>query len=359
MNILITSPSLNPNVNVSGVSTVVSNIIKYNKKYHFYHFLLGRPDNSNSILISIGRLILQLFLFPKILSRKKIQLVHQNLPLDPKGVVREYIINLWCRLFGIPVILHVHGGKFITNGTRNLLFKKLAQSLFFNSKYVIVLSQSEKEVLNEKFGFSNSIVLCNSVDTSAFCSQNKIISNSDPILLYLGRIEKNKGIIELVEALKLLKSDFNFKFVLCGTGPLVGYCIKECNENLGNNFEYKGVIFGEDKIKTIKNSDVFILPSYFEGLPMSLLETMAAGVVPIVTDVGSMKYIIKHNYNGLHTKKQDPQDIYEKLKSLLNDPTLYKTLSQNAKKTIIEHYNIENYLIQLNKIYKNCEAINI
>lgn len=351
MNILITAPCLNTDQNVSGVSTLVQTIIQYNTHHHYFHYLLGRPDKKQNKFVWLLQLVKQLVIFPIFLTRNKIDLVHQNLPFDPKGLSREYIVNLWCRLFNAPVLLHIHGGLFITQGTRNLLFKKLAHSLFCHSKQVIVLSEFEQIVLKERFGFSTTKVLSNSVDTSIFNDRPKNQLIDQPTLLYLGRIEKNKGIIELVEALELLKKNFSFQFVLCGTGPLVQYCTTECERILGNNFEYKGIVSGEDKINVIKHSDVFILPSYFEGLPMALLETMAAGVVPVVTDVGSMKHIIKHGTNGLLVKKQNPQDLYEKLYDMLSNPLLYKSLSIQASKTIEEKYDINSYIIKLNDLY--------
>jgi len=353
MNILITAPSLDSSKNVSGVAVVVQAIIQHDVNHNFFHFLLGRPDKPANKFIWFYQLIRQFVVFPIVLKRNNIDLVHQNLPLDPKGVSREYIINFWCRLIGTPVILHVHGGQFITQGTKNFIFMKLATTLFKQSKKVIVLSELEKRILKENFDFSKALVLPNSVDTSIFNKRTKIQPKNQLTLLYLGRIEKNKGIMELIEALKLLKIDFSFRFVLCGTGPLVYYCITECKKILEDNFEYKGVVSGDEKINAINHSDLFILPSYFEGLPMALLETMAAGVVPIVTNVGSMKHIIKHGINGLHIKTQDPKDLYEKLKYILANPLHYKELSENAKKTIDEQYDIKSYIVQLNMIHQS------
>lgn len=352
MNILITSPSLNPNQNVSGISTIVNNIIKYNTKYNYHHYILGRTDKHRIKLIRFIQLFKQLLIFPWFARRNKIDLVHQNLPLDAKGILREYVINFWCRLFDIPVILHVHGGQFILQGTENLILKNLAYSLFVNSKQVIVLSELEQAILKEKFGFSNSRVLANSVDTSIFSFQNKDRLDDPPILLYLGRIEKNKGIYELIEALKLLKLNFNYRFILCGAGPLAEYCIEEFEKILGNDFEYKGVVYGEDKINIIKLSNLFILPSYFEGLPMALLETMAVGVVPIVTNVGSIRQVVKSGVNGLLINKNDPSDLYKKLEEILLNQSLYKNLSKNASETIKESYDIKKYMIRLNEIYE-------
>lgn len=353
MKILITAPSLNPFQNVSGVASVVNTIIQHNKQHQFRHYLLGSPDRPMNKLLWLAQLIYQVLLFPFALKRNKVDIVHQNLPFDPKGVLREFIINLWCRLLGVPVVLHVHGGAFMTQGTKSNFFQKLSRSLFQKSSCVIVLSEIERDALMENFSYPNAIVLPNSIDSSVFKSDRPIQKKDKPNLLYLGRIEKNKGIYELIEALKKFKQAFDFHFVLCGTGPLVEHTINVCSSFLGSDFKYMGVVSGNAKINTIKESDIFLLPSYFEGLPMALLETMAAGVVPIVTNVGSMKHIIKHGVNGLLIEKQNTDDLYEKLEIALNNSQMCEALSLNAAKTISEHYDVSNYVVKLNEIYNS------
>lgn len=351
MKILITAPSLDTSTNVSGLATLVNTIMRHNQDHQYYHYLLGRPDKPLNKLMWILQLIKQLLFFPVFLKKNKIELVHQNLPFDPKGVLREYLINLWCRLLCIPVVLHIHGGLFMTEGTKSKFFRKLSNSLFQKSKSVIVLSEIEYEVLKEKFSFSGAIILPNCIDISIFTRSSSIKMKVKPNILYLGRIEEKKGIYELIEALNELKKNFDFHFILCGAGPLLEYSIETCSNSLGDDFEYKGVVFGEAKIKIIEQSDLFVLPSYFEGLPIALLETMAAGVVPIVTNVGSMKQIINHNVNGMHVEKQNSNDLYEKLKYILTNPNQYQKLSNNAQSTIRTGYNIEKYIVKLNEIY--------
>lgn len=357
MNVLITAPSLDASKNVSGISAMSNSIITYNKQHRYFHYLLGSPDKLQNRLTRIINLFIQLLAFPFYLRQNKIGLVHQNLPLDPKGILRESVIHMWCWLFNIPVVLHIHGGVFIKNGINNLFYKNLVCVLFKYSKQVLVLSEIEKLFLNEKFGFSSAIVLSNSVDISLYSSIQSKKPNKVPNLLFLGRIEKNKGILELIDALKLLRMDFRFHFILCGTGPLVEYCLKECKIFLGSDFEYKGVVSGNKKMLIISQSDLFILPSYFEGLPMALLETMAAGVIPIVTNTGSMKYIVKHRINGLQINMYDSFDLYENLKLIISDNLLFESLSNNARKTIADNYNISNYITQLNDIYSTALII--
>ena len=352
MNILITAPSLNPTFNVNGISTVVQTIIQNNKNHTYLHYLLGRPDNKQNKLKWFVELIKQLVLFPISLKRNRIELVHQNLPFDPKGVLREFIINLWCRLFNIPVVLHVHGGIFLMNGTPNKFYYNLSKILLNNCEVVVVLSNIEKDSLLKNYKYSSAKVLNNSIDSSSYFNR-KGIKNDKPTFLFLGRIHESKGVEDIISAFKILRKEIDFRFILCGKGPLKEMFVTECHEILGSDFEYLGIVSGDEKLNTINKSDYFLLPSrYGEGLPMALLETMASGLVPVVTDDASMKYVVKHKINGIQINKNDPQDLYEKLKLIISDKVLYNTLSTNAVKTIKDHFDIKNYIVQLNEIYK-------
>lgn len=352
MKILITGPSLDSNHNIGGISTVIKTIMRHNKEQKYYHYLLGRSDKPVNKLKWFLKSFRQFAKFPVFVRKHKIELVHQNLPLDPKGIIRELIIQTWCVWLQVPVVLHVHGGVFITKGTQNKLYRRIILRLFRRATQVLVLSDLEQKILNEQFGCTNSLVLPNSLDVRVYNSIVPKQWNESPRILFLGRIEKNKGIVELVEALKNLPTEIDFKFIVCGKGPLLEYCIEKCSIALGDKFEYRGVVSGKEKIKIIKESAVFVLPSYFEGLPMALLETMADGVVPVVTKVGSMKQIIQHRENGLLVSKQNAEDLSEKLKDILSDRQLFNKLSVNAKNTVIESFSIEKQIIKLNEIYK-------
>jgi glycosyltransferase involved in cell wall biosynthesis len=352
MNILITAPNLNPSKNVSGIATVVITIMEYNRQHRYFHYLLGRPDGTVSKIKWFTQLSKQLLGFPRFVKCHKIELVHQNLPFDPKGLVREYIINFWCRLLGLPVVLHVHGGEFLMNGTQNPVYRHIAKSLFKHSKKVVVLSEIERQALQNLYNYASATVLVNSIDTAKYRAVNKTFDQSKPSLLFLGRITESKGIEDIVNAFVLLKKEMDFRFILCGTGPLEEYFTTKCEEILGKDFEFRGVVSGEEKINVITVSDFFILPSrYGEGLPMALLETMAAGVVPVVTDDASMKYVVQNEINGMQVEKQNPYHLYEQLKKIMQDKELYTKLSLNAANTIVAQYDISNYVIHLNDIY--------
>jgi glycosyltransferase involved in cell wall biosynthesis len=355
MKILITGPSLNPKKNVSGVSSVVNTIIKYNNFHQYFHYLLGREDKPINKFYIIYNIIAQLIKFPFFVKLNKIEIIHQNIPFDTKGILREFIISCWCRLLKVPVVLHIHGGILLMEGTSSFVNQCLSQSILNRSNKVIVLSELEKSALKNNFNFSNSLVLSNSVNTNIYDIDNdKHINKTNSInktILFLGRIHESKGVYEILEAFKLLTNEVSFKFILCGEGPLRSFFVQECEKIFGKDFEYRGIVSGNEKIKAIKDADIFILPSHFEGLPMALIETMAYGLIPVVTTVGSIKYVVHHNINGILVNKNDPVDLSSKIKELLINNCLCKDLSQNAIETIKQNYGIENYIIELNKIY--------
>lgn len=352
MKILITAPSLNPKKNVSGVSTVVRTIINYNKQHNYFHYLLGSPDEQLSKLDWFLQLLKQLFLFPIVVRKQKIDMVHQNLPFNPKGLVRESVINFWCRILNVPVFLHVHGGVLLMNGTSSRFYLYLSKKIFQYSKVVVVLSEIEKEALATKYNYTESMVLMNSVDVSKFISIKKERKTEKQTILFLGRIHESKGVDDIIEAFNILKRKLSFRFILCGDGPLRELFVSNCSEILGSDFEYRGVVSGKEKLIAIADSDFYLLPSrYGEGLPMALLETMAAGLVPIVTDDASMKFVVNHFENGVRVNKNDPDDIVSKIKNILSDSRMYDFLSENAKKTIADNYDIKQYIEKLNKLY--------
>ncbi|WP_165040340.1 glycosyltransferase family 4 protein [Dysgonomonas sp. ZJ709] len=359
MNILITAPSLDVSKNVSGIAAVVTTILSNNKDHSYYHYLLGRPDIVNDFFW-LFRLLNQLVLFPFALKKNKIDLVHQNLPLNAKGISREYIINLWCRVAKIPVFLHVHGGAFLTEGTVNIFYRRIIKSLFKHSDKVIVLSDLEKESLDRLYDYNSAVVLCNSIDSKVYKASERYITDQVPIILYLGRIHRSKGVEDIVNAFRHLKGKIRFKFYLCGTGPLKQYFIDSCKEILQADFEYYGVVSGKMKVDLIKEAHVFLLPSrYGEGLPMALLETMAAGVVPIVTDDASMKYVIQHEINGIIVRKESPLDISEKINQLFSDDSLYQSISEKASETVTNYYDISAYIIRLNILYASIFEVKV
>ena len=138
-------------------------------------------------------------------------------------------------------------------------------------------------------------------------------------LLFVGRVEINKGIIELLKVL----SDFDgFKFHLTIVGD--GNFMSEVKKwilkvNLSQNVTCQGYLaFGPQLMNIYREHDIFILPSYSEGLPQVILEAMANGCLVLSTSVGSVPYIIQHGKNGFLFEAKDVNSLKSVLDGLKN-----------------------------------------
>jgi glycosyltransferase involved in cell wall biosynthesis len=121
---------------------------------------------------------------------------------------------------------------------------------------------------------------------------------------------------------------------------------------LQDDFEFKGVVSGEKKIKVLKKNNVFLLPSFFEGIPLALLESMSFGLVPITTNVGSISYVISDKENGLLVNTRSSEEIALAIEKLSLDRMFKNRLSINARNYIFQNLKPEEYVSQLNKIYE-------
>jgi glycosyltransferase involved in cell wall biosynthesis len=321
---------------------------------HYTHFVLGRADRTKSILPLkwLLNLIVRFLSYLPILKKKHIDLVHLNIPCDAKGICREYATLILSRLAKKPILAHFHGGVFFTEKIENPVLSWIFKRILVKSSDVVVLSELEKAYLQDNFGFGNAIVLYNAVDVQALPFEKT--ENEIRQILYLGRIDKNKGLKEIIASVRSVYSKIRFRFIVCGDGPERDWFVSECQEIMQDDFSYKGVVCGNDKLDIISHSDIFVLPSYFEGLPVSLLETMGCGVIPVVTSVGSISKVVTHLQNGIIVKKQDAADLSLKLGVLLTDNELMMRLKNNARQSVYDCFDIEKYVANLEQIYQNC-----
>lgn len=355
MRILISAPDLAPEKNVSGISSVVSAIIQGLDKYvRFFHIKLGRSDKDFWGIKGYLRLLKNLAFFPFIIHRNKIDLFHQNIPMNRKGVIREYIFSTTAKFFRLRILVHLHGGVFLDEAPKSRLLKKLIKSMLRRGKYVIVLNDYEKKQV-EKLYQTQSIVLKNAINSEEFPMRKLPVSSELPVLLFLGRILGQKGLNEIVDSFEMIYPQNRFKFVLCGAGPEERYFVSKFRELLGDDFVFMGAISGSQKIEVIQQSDYFLLPSYVEGLPIALLENMSCGVIPIVSEAKAFTHVITDGVNGFVVKLGSSSDLAEKLKYVFSLTLKQKIkLSNQIRKYTEENYSIESYNNEILKLYEKC-----
>lgn len=353
MEIIITSPSLNPKQNVSGISSVTQFIIQNNKIINYIHFELGKKDNERGGVYRIGAILKCMFLWWETLSKYPQAIIHYNFPLSKASILRDPLFIGIARIRKRKMVIHLHGGNFLTAPHIPFYLNILLKKVFALSIPFIVLSEVEKKLIQERFNVADINVLPNCIDLKGAEGFKREPNMHNTLTIgYLGRIAETKGMDYLLNAcIQMKKKGIPFFLKIAGKEEVKDKYIPTFQKELGDHFIYEGVVFGETKNKFLKSLDVFVLPSFFEGLPISLIECMSFGVVPVTTRVGSIKEIIKDEINGLFIDVKNSTSIVKQISNLNQNRTLLYKLSIKAHDHIKSNFNSSVYIKKLNHIY--------
>lgn len=356
MKSIIVSPSLDPTQNVSGISAVTQFIILNNLQVDYIHFELGKKDREKGGIFRVKSIISSLFKWNKLLKDNSDAIIHYNFPLSRSSILRDPMFMYIAKRKKMKMVIHIHGGNFLTASYTPRYLQWILKKTFALPCPFIVLSDLEKQLVSKKYSCKKIHVLPNCVDLTEASKFTKGIKESqEPLVMgYLGRIAETKGMGFLLEACKELKNR-NIRFILriAGKEEVDHQYLPLFEKELGNQFIYDGVVYGKAKDDFLKRLDVFMLPSYFEGLPMSLLECMSFGVVPITTHVGSIGEVVIQNENGVFIQVKDSNTIVEQFIGLNENREQLHTLSQHAKDTIFKLFTPSIYINKLNRLYQN------
>lgn len=362
MEIIITAPSLDTRENVSGVSSVVRFIIGSNTSRRYVHFQIGRRDTDGGGFSRIVTTAKTLWRWRTLLRSHPAALVHYSFPLSAPSILRDPLFMLMALRRGHAMVVHIHGGLFLTAPHTPWLLRRVLRWVFSWPVPFIVLGDEERRTIMERYGARDVTVLPNCPDLSlAKLFTRRATPATTPLTLgYLGRIEPEKGMAELIAACReLTAAGVPFRLRIAGKEEKEGEWLPQFSQAMGENFEYVGLVAGKEKDAFLRSLDVFVLPSHFEGLPMSLLESMSYGVVPVVTAVGSIPQVVGgERPNGILVPPRNVPQLAAALQHLAADRTALADMSQRARDTIMTRFSPSEYVCRLNAIYDTCRAAN-
>jgi glycosyltransferase involved in cell wall biosynthesis len=175
-------------------------------------------------------------------------------------------------------------------------------------------------------------------------------------ILFLGRLEAAKGVFELLEAgariVRETTGPSPLRLVFGGEGDTQGLRRRAAELGIAERIELPGWVGPAERDAELRKATVFCLPSHAEGLPMSMLEAMAARKAVVATAVGGIPETIVDGDNGLLAPPRDEEALARKLAQVLGDETLRARLARNARVTIEQHYSTEVVCGQLSALYR-------
>ncbi|MEG1543363.1 MAG: glycosyltransferase family 4 protein [Tannerellaceae bacterium] len=352
MNILITTPSLDLVENVSGISSITRLLIQYNKGESYFPFILGKKDNDRRGVLWLFSLFKIPFRLCAFIIKHQITAAHFNIGFEPRSLLRDVIPYLILVNKKMPLFLHIHGGRYMATMPTNLILKFVISIFLKKATRIIVLSNTEATYLCQHYSCvikGKLEIVSNAVEIPEDKDLDKCYEGVLNIL-YLGRIDEKKGLRFIAETLnKLSDMKILFQFYLCGTGPDKDRFIKLLNKKVYSSIIDMGLVYGKEKKRILKLAHLFLLPSFFEGLPMALLESMGYAVCPLVSQVGSMPDVVKNGESGLFVSDSD--SIVSAISLLNEDRESLKRMAQASHETIKNRFSISQYIDQINTVY--------
>jgi len=290
----------------------------------------------------------------RFIIKNKIDIIHSNSGIIP------CIIG---KLLGASRCYETRHGIFYTDkqlASFTLMQKYHEKIKQYFVDFQIVISENDKERLMKCFEISEEKikVIYNGIDIESVTEKGRRTENGIIIpeekfkFLNIGRLTYQKGQNVLIEAANLLQKERqNFTLTITGEGEDHSQLQSLIDKYKLNNI-VKIESYMEDIYEFIKEHDALVMTSRYEGVPYVVLESMALGVPVIHTDVGGISNILTDRLDGMIAKQEDAIDFMKKMLELLNDFNLYKSLRDNAFKTI-QSYTIEKMVSQYVSLYLN------
>jgi len=265
--------------------------------------------------------------------------------------VRKSIVLLIARLAGCKTIFHLHGGGFRQFATVEAggLKRRWIRHTLEASSVVITLSNGWAGFVRGFAPKARVAVVPNSVPLPA-------ASNLQPEpgrILFLGRLEQAKGVFELLGAGARIAGRYPaLRLVFGGEGDAAALLRRAEELGVRDRIELLGWVGPQQRDEQLARAAVFCLPSHAEGLPMSMLEAMAAGRAVVASSVGGIPETIVDGENGLLVPPRDEAALAKALAQVLGDETLRARLAGHARVTIEQHYSTEVVCGQLSALYR-------
>lgn len=331
-----------------GMTTVVDNYFEYGLSEKIELKYIESCNDKNKILKFIQE-IKGLNEFKK--NIKKYDIVHIHMA-SRRSTYRKIKYIQIAKKYNKKVILHIHGGGFskFYDEECNDRQKEYIKNNLNKADKIIVLSEEWKKYFTKLIKENKLEILYNGVKVPE--EYDKDLSNKN--ILFLGRINEQKGIYDLIKAIKIIKEKYPDVCLYVGGTGEENRIQKSVNElQLEDNVKMLGWINNEQKDKILKKCAIFVLPSYFEAMPMSILEAMSYYCVTLSTNVGSIPKVIQNNENGILVKPGDIKNISDMINYLFENKETMSKISSNARTTIEKKYNIKKNVNKLLNIYMN------
>lgn len=273
-----------------------------------------------------------------------------------KGLLKDAPFVFLCKLFRRKIVIHLHG-KGASQDAENAVYRWLLRNTFRNTKVILLSWLLYPDV--EQFVKRENVSICpNGIPVTDHKYKER--NNPVPRLLFLSNLIVSKGVIVLLDALKIMK-DKGYSFIC----DFVGGETKEIDRNrfaeeinkrgLNQFVVYHGKLYGQDKDSILADADIFVFPTFYnnECFPLVLLEAMAHNLPIVTTNEGAIPDEVIDGENGLIGEQKNPHSIADCIEKLLLDEKMRKEMGKNGYQKLRDHFTIDAYESNIRNILQN------
>lgn len=284
------------------------------------------------------------------LQQNHVQHVHNHFG-DSSGMVTM----LASQLTGVGYSVTFHGPHIFFEPTLLALREKVKYA-----KFIVCISnycKSQMMLFSDVEDWHKLKIVHCGVDVDKYSFDDKSVDSqaAGPVkLLYVGRLAAEKGVPVLLKSLIDLKNEgYEFHLTLLGDGPERASLESEVDKHGLTGMVFFGGFASQETVReTLLASDVFILPSFAEGVPVSLMEAMACGIPVIGTNVGGVTELIEHGVSGMVVAPSDEQALKSAIFRYIKHPELRETVRSAARETIESDFNFKIEVSKLEQLIR-------
>lgn len=332
-----------------GISTLIGEILNSDLKDDFsVEYIESQAEDFKGF----DKLILAVkavFLFVVKILTKNPSLVYVHIGSNA-SLYRESFFVVLAKIFGKKTVAHFHAGdvdEYLEKQSK--LGRKFISWAIGQSDKLIAVSKDSAEKL-QKLAPKNEIeIIVNAIDTKPFAfSPNRFETRTKIVrLLFVGAMGKLKGETDLADALKILSTkntNFRVSFLGFGGENLQKYCAEIGIENF---IEFVGAVSLTKRLAFFEKADIFVLPTYAEAMPMSVIEAMATGLPIVSTTVGGIPELVEESEEGFLIEPANARKLAEKLSILISDKGLREKMGKKAQEKVGKELDFRVYTEKL------------
>jgi glycosyltransferase involved in cell wall biosynthesis len=310
------------------------------------------------MFLAIAITLRHLLLFPLELLRFRPAIVHIH--TAPYWVYWETAIYVAvCKIFGIPCALELHYSfELFYSSCSPILQRLVLWVLRLTTVFVVTCTEDQRFLRKTGAARIATTYLPNCVDVQALqlSSGGTLRTRTrggDPEVLFLGGSDtKRKGLPELLKAIPAIaqrRPDARFRLVAVPL-DLVESILP--SEHLGRCV-IEGWVAGRDYAERLARADLFVLPTHGEGMPIAILEAMAAGLPIVATDVAGIPDMVRHEQEGLLIPPGDVPALAAAIVRLLDSPDLRDAMGRRGAERVVEEYDLPRGVENWDRLYRS------